>query len=487
MGYQPYLNDKDAAFDRDAQNLMDYTHGYDGGYINQGYSNVAALPSQMQLARVIETRYKLNELSKAGRKEAAIERGLQQDEDEFSGFSSRIAGLFGGERVAAIQDELVRNPGLARNKDVMGTSRALFESDNYSLAYRDKLLKEKAQNLQSAQLDENAATFEDRAALARKELINAHAQADLETEKSRRTFAALEQGDQAAVGKYIASSAAYTPEEREAQDALIVLSDRLASSSNEKDKATLRSLAEITGGLATAAKVKDIRRAKIGQHSDLIASIKNATKIDLANLPADKDQQMAAIEQAASYLAKHPNGSAYQSQFDDLTQTLALSERTKGELDLAKKEVGTMVSEILALGDDPSPQAQSAMRGKLAILNARSSRLASHFVNAQQEEVEDLKRRDKESQIDRRYALSKEANQKNVRAEEKMSLDERKQAFREKLATFTTTESRLKFLHEAKVNGEWGIWGFDDEPSIDQWEKRMSESNPKPGASSKDI
>jgi hypothetical protein len=489
MGYQPYLNDTDAAIASDEQSLMDYTHGYDGGYINQGYSNVAALPSQMQLAQMIELRSKLNDRSIEKRKLLANERSAMADEDEFQGFSDEVRGmakLSPEKRAGAMQDLFLNNPSLMRNRDVVDATKGIFETDKWSLDARDNILKQERQSLEARLLENEANNIDDKIAYSNQVLENSMSQAKLAKDQTEAQIAQMDKGLFDQVGSFVASSGGFTEEEIAQRDKVIALTSSLA---NDPDsRGTLRGITQIVGSIALGNKLPDVYRAKMGKFQPVIRSIRQQTKgeVDFENLPEDPSARQTAIARAGEVVARSKNPTEV-ADFGRLVRSVAEFDRSKADVARTKADFFSKIDEINELRYSPDPAAKQKIADTLAVLNAKASIASGYYNNGLAQEQQDLARRKLETQIETELSMIKK---RGADSAYKIAEMDRK-AYADKIKTLSTIYRERNDMAGlfSKVAEDGGLeaFGLTSEAKLEDFVSALEKVSPPPGVSGRDL
>jgi hypothetical protein len=495
MPYNSYTNESDSRF---AGQLDEYKLGLpmpsrpvsDGVMADSAF---AVLPELMSVGRLMEMRSQAHRNAIGTRKEVAEDQSAGMAEDQYLGYSSRIAGLQGEELANAVRSEFSNDPTLARNRSVLDTNRELFESEKFSIQARSNILAERKQKIEERLQDNYEDTIEDRIKLSDTQLDLSLKQNRLGEEKMERALQSYTDSDQDAIGEYIASSSAFTEDESEYQRKLIMVSAHLGrDSDNPESRKSVTTLARITRALEQAGEMPKIFRSRMERHAGLLGDLKKGG-FDLANLDLPPEEVKRIIGEGRAYLSSMrgvPPDRLAESllNFDELVDIRAGFDRSQAELAQAKSTFFPLIEKMDALRKSPSSEAQAEIDDELAVLRSRAPSFSAHAKKAMKDEEDGLRRRQIQSQVDRRYESSRQGNEKLLIGEQRMSLDERKQAFREKMMSFGDEESRMRWLQRTIIDGEYDVWGFKKEPTIEELRARVNAYNPMPaGTSSTDL
>jgi len=492
MPYNSYTNESDTQF---ATQLDDYKLGLKRGAGVSDYDAAVAgfnvLPESMAVGQLMAMRSQAHRSAMGTRKEVAEDQSAGMAEDEFQGFSERVrgmAGMSGEDRAQALQDELLNNPNLLRNKDAMDVTRGLFETDKYSIQARSNALASQKQRIDSRMMDEEESTMDDRIKLGRELLGNSIQQAKLQREQTDLTIGAIADKKMESVGQYVASSKGFTPEEAPYRDMLIKVAAHYSKNADdETNRNSLTALAQITGALSEASQMPEIFRAKMSQHSNLLEGLKRRG-FDLTDSSLPPEEVASRVAQAQIFLRTAKGVTpADIAAFEDVVDIRAGIDRSQAELAETKSSLFATLEKIDALRSNPSPEAQAQIEDELALLRAKAPALSAHYRKAVNDQDSDLKRREMESKIENRLSLAKNrirsADQKDRSLAQSEYRTEMQNAFR--LAT--TRESRIRLYTKVAEDGTFDLFGFDKDPAPDEFLSKLESINPLPGVSSNDY
>lgn len=485
-----YITDQDRNFSADT--------GYapsGANFYAQAGANLTALPSQMQLMEVKGRQLALLGADRNRRKEIFNEEQRIEDEDEFSGFSKMVTGLRGLDeetRAQRVNEWKTENPWSLDNERIGRASNELFAANDDELKARSNVLEKRKQALEARSTTYAEDTFDERQKLEDLRLKTSIEQTSLLGEKTALEKQKLATGNLTSIGSFIASSGAFGEDELDQRNAFVALSADLArNKDDESSRETLSSLADITGALALGNKMPEIFRSKLSKHQKIIRQIATASSksadgmIDFGNLPEDPAERTASIERASKLAAGSPP--QVMADFNALIKDVAGYDRSKADIQRTKGMLFGQIEKIKELRYSADPMAKQKIQDVLAEINANASISAGYYQNAFQEEQTDLKRREKESQIENRLSLAtgrvRSADQKDRALAQAEYRTEIQNAF--KLAS--TREGRIRTYTKVAEDGNFDLFGFKEDPTPDQFMEKLETINPLPGAAGRDL
>lgn len=471
MPYTPYLTDTDRAIDRDTNEMLTQRGGYSGaGYLAQGYANMDVLPEQMALADMLERRQRLSMNSRRGRAEQAAEDSAMADQNELDGYSSFVRGTVGmseTERAAAMRDRALTNPSELSNPLINKARVVMLAGDQAYLDAKKNTLEAKRNELEMRQVQYGLDNVDEDQKLKDLEFSNARDNARLTQEKLGIARHELSNGVLSNVGKNIFGMNAFSDEERPQRDKLIKIASQLSTDDDPQSRDSLLSLMNITGGIATGNRVKELRGHLVSQNVGLIRNVRSSAKVDLANLPKDPAQRDAALAAATATVIKKGDP-AEMAAFKSYVEKLKSYNDSEQALGTLKDDFFQSVEKIDALRNSPDPMAKQQLKDEMALLNAKASFQAAHFDREYQAIEEDQKRREVESQIMKRDAdVLAKAKSSNL-AERRLGLAEYVANRRDLRAASGDQFDRLQNAVKIKDDGLEESLGLNSDASVEQ-------------------
>lgn len=487
-----YLTDTDRAIDRDTNEMLTQRHGYAGaGYLAQGYANMDVLPEQMLLTDLLERRQRLSMNSRRGRAEQAEEDSKMAEQDEFDGYSKFVKGLTGlpeEERVRRMRDRFVDNPNEAINPLVGKAADMMLAGDKAVLDAKQNTLESKRADLELRQTQYGIDHFEEDEELKKLEFDNAREKAKLTREQIGLAQHNLTNGKLSEFGKNVFGLDAFSEEEKPYRDKLIKIGSQLSTDDDPQSKDTLMSLMNITGGIATGTRVKELKGYLAKQNSGLIRNVKSAAKVDLGNLPQDPAQRDAALAQAVAAVLKKGNPEEIQA-FKGYVEKLKSYNDSEQALGILKADFFESVEKIDALRNSPDPAAKQQLKDEMALLNAKASFQAAHFDREYQAIEDDQERRKVESEIEGRNARTLNMARSANLAEKRLGLAQYVADFRNNMAASKDQMSRLKWAQKTVDEGGQDLLGLPSDAGVNDVLDFAAKMAPpvEPGVSTRDF
>lgn len=492
MPYQAYLTDTDRAIDRDANEMLTQRSGYSGaGYLAQGYANMDVLPEQMALADMLERRQRLSMNSRRGRAEQAAEDSAMADQNELDGYSSFVRGTVGmseTERAAAMRDRALTNPSELSNPLINKARVVMLAGDQAYLDAKKNTLEAKRNELEMRQVQYGLDNVDEDQKLKDLEFSNARDNARLTQEKLGIARHELSNGVLSNVGKNIFGMNAFSDEERPQRDKLIKIASQLSTDDDPQSRDSLLSLMNITGGIATGNRVKELRGHLVSQNVGLIRNVRSSAKVDLANLPKDPAQRDAALAAATATVIKKGDP-AEMAAFKSYVEKLKSYNDSEQALGTLKDDFFQSVEKIDALRNSPDPMAKQQLKDEMALLNAKASFQAAHFDREYQAIEDDQKRREVESQIAKRNSDMLEKRRSGTIAEQRVVNAAIAADFRNNMSASKDQMSRLKWAQKIVDDGTQDTLGLPTDADVEAVLNYAAKAAPpvEPGVAAKDF
>lgn len=492
MPYQAYLTDTDRAIDRDANEMLTQRGGYEGaGYLAQGYANMDVLPEQMALADLLERRQRLSMNSRQGRAEQAKEDMALNDQSEFDGYSNFVRGIKDlpeQQRLEQIRSRLLSNPNEAINPLVGKANSTLLAGDQAVLDAKKNALETKRMQLEDRQIQFGLDTSDEDEELKKLSMKNALENGRLTQEKLGIARHELGKSVLSNVGKNIFGMDAFSAEERPMRDKLIKISSHLSTDDDPQSRESLLSLMDITGGIATGNRVKELRGHLMRENSSLIRNVFKSSNVNLAQLPedpAERDAQLRIAEQAVLKKGSPEEVSAFKTYVDRLK---SFNDSSTALVEL-KKDLFDSLERIDALRLNPDPVAKQQLKDELALLNAKGAFQAAHFEREFKQIEDEQKRRDKESQIAGREARAIASAKSADLGLRRLALAEYIAQRRDVRALAGDQFDRAKNAYKIKADGMEEALGLTSDASTDDIMKAFEELAPsvEPGIAPADY
>lgn len=487
-----YLTDTDRAIDRDTNEMLTQRVGYAGaGYLAQGYANMDVLPEQMALTELLERRQRLSMNSRDGRREQALLDSALADQDEFGGYSQFVKGLSGlseTDRVRKIRDRFVENPNEAINPLVSKATTTMLTGDQAALDAKKNAFESRRIDLETRGLAFEEDNWEEIEKTKLLEFENSYEKAKLTREQIGLAQHDLTNGKLSAFGRNVFGMDAFAEEEKPFRDKLIKIGAQFSTDEDPQSKDALLSLMNITGGIATGTRVKELKGHLAVQNSALIRNVQKKAGVNLASLPADPAKRIEAIETAAAALKAKGDPLEIRA-FEAYVEKLKSYNDSEESLALLKSDFFESIDKIDKLRASNDPAAKQQLKDEMALLNARASFQGAHFEREFQAIEEDQKRRKVESEIAGREARIVASAKSSDLGERRLALAEYVANRRDERARAGDGFDRAKNAQRIKEEGMEESLGLGSDATVEQIMSAFDKLAPpvEPGASSRDF
>lgn len=448
--FQRYLTDSDRALDRDANTMLN-ARGYEGaGYIAQGYANMDVLPDQLMLQDLIQKRQQINANSREFRREQSLEDSKVAEQDEFEGYSSFVSGLKAlpeQERVARIRNRMIENPSLATNKLVSDANQNMLAGDKAVLDAQSNILKSKQNELEMKEAEFGLGDFENQAKLSELQRENAFKGAQIARDQLDQTAHNFSQGIYYGAGRDIFNMGAFDEDQKESRDKLIKITADLALDDKPESKETLRSLTDITGAMAIAKQVKQLKRFHLQRNPQLIKDVWNEAGVNLSALPADRVARDAEVLKAQNELIKKGKLKTL-GEFNHYMEKAKGFNESEDALNALTADFLGSIEKISALLNSSNPEDQKALRGEMALINAKAQAQLGYVERERANEADEFKREKEESEIRKRDADANEKRRNSTNAARKVLNQEYANEFNRNMSASKDEMSRLKWAQK---------------------------------------
>lgn len=473
--YSTYTNESDSRF---AGQLDDYKLGLpmpsrpvsDGVMADSAF---AVMPEMMALRDVMQSRMGAHAASMGTRRSVRDDWAEAEADDEYNGFLQSLPDMRGKsqqERAAIMEDAMFANPSSFGNERISGTVNRMFEASNLRLKARQNALAESEMSVKER--FNNAVSPEDQS----KALVDDYrlkvAQAETQQDMLFRTRRQLEAGDYANLGT--AFTGFLDAEGRDKSDEVIKLHEKLSRSDDPVIKNAMGSIVSVAGNMAIGRNLVGALRSKVGQYSTVLNNFAN-NKIDVSKLTGDPATDAPVIEQIEAYLASDKSSGTERIMAKEMLATLSRSISVDKQFKDAQAQIFETIKRISELASDASPEAKDALLGELAVFNARSGNFANTYQQMMADEKRDLEMDNKRSQITKRQQdlvlKIRSANATDRAQLHREYRDNLNLQFRAAGSVLQRQGAFSDFVND----GFYKEFGFDEQPTYEQWEARMQE------------